>query len=246
MKKSWTREERLAALALLVAVLSFLVPEIRELLKQRDVKNGDTNTAASKAVEVPALVLATSTYDSPSVGLPQPAPSTRGMNADANQTSASRKAAAQALPAPDAASATATVSDHVTALGSADGTKHLGPTARSAVGPDLVEHLAEEDAQPGIVHGHVAVCRFGIAPDQRQGSMYSMDRSPICVRTETKVLRLQLDKSVLNEPPVFYQGKRYALGQLHVGDEIAAEIVHGADMAEPVLATIQLVKRGKL
>ncbi|MEO8381685.1 MAG: hypothetical protein ABI779_18635 [Acidobacteriota bacterium] len=245
MNESWTRGERLAALALLVAVLSgiagfLVVPEIREMLKlERDAKNENANAVASKAADVPAPVLATSTHDALSVGLPHPATSSRGTNADANQPGSSQKLPADAEPAGPVAS------DRGTEKLSGAGAKHLGMVSPPAVGPDLVAHLAEEDAGPGIVHGHVAVCTFGIAPDQRQGSTYSMDRSPICVRTETKVVRLQLDKTVLNEPPVFYQGKQYALRQLHVGDEIAAEVVAGAEMAEPILARIQLIKRGK-
>lgn len=251
MNDRWTRGERLAALALLIAVLSgiagfLVVPEVREMLKlERNAKNEAADAAASKATEVPPPVSATSTHDAPPVGLPQPARSSRGTNADANQTGFSRKVTAKALPASDAESAPAAVSNQGTAQVSGDGTEHLGTAYPLTAEPDLVEHLAEEDAEPGTVHGHVAVCRFGIAPDQRQGSTYSMDRSPICVRTGTKVIRLQLDRSVLNEPPVFYQGKRYALRQLHVGDEIAAEVAAGAGMAEPILARIQLIKRGK-
>lgn len=59
MNESWTRGERLAAFALLVAVLSgmagfLVVPEIRDILKlERDAKNEHADAAASKAAEVP-------------------------------------------------------------------------------------------------------------------------------------------------------------------------------------------------
>jgi hypothetical protein len=241
MKEPWTRGERLAALALALTVLS-VVPQVRQMLKlERDTKNEHANAGASKASELLAPAVATAAQDAPSDALTHTGQGSATANADADRP-ASRRVSAKVLPASGGESATPPAGDRGTEKVSEGGAKRV-ETASPHAEPDPVAHRVEEDADIGFFRGRVTVCKFGIAPDQRQGSMYTFDRSPVCLETESKVVRLRLDARVSNEPPVFYQGRQYGLRQLHVGDEVEAEMVGEGDMGAPILARIQLVKK---
>lgn len=57
------------------------------------------------------------------------------------------------------------------------------------------------------------------------GREMTADRSPICVKSDGRVFRLQLDKNIWNAPPVYYQGNQYGINELNVGDLIEARMV---------------------
>lgn len=241
MKEPWTRAERLTALGLLLTLLlviaAFLaVPPFNQMVKL-DAKSEQADASVSKA-DVLAPVMATSQQDAPAAALSDTGTSARetAISREAIQTDPSR-ATVEDLPTSNRESGTPAASDG----GSAGGAKHV--EMASPRPESKQEYIPEEDAETGRFRGHVTVCKFGIAPDQRQGSMYTFDRSPVCLKTESKVLRLKLDERVLNEPPVFFNGRQLGLRQLHVGDEIEAEMVGEGEMRTPILARIQLVKR---
>jgi hypothetical protein len=227
MNEPWTRMERLTALLVVAGFLAVL-PISQMLKRERDANSEHANAVASKAAEVLAPAVATAAQDAPSATLTHTEPSGQGTVVSKADADSSRKVTTPAA------------NDRGTEKVSGGGAEHVEMASPDAE-PDPAAHRAEEDAGIGLFRGRVTVCRFGIAPDQRQGSMYSFDRSPVCLETESKVVRLQLDERVLNEPPVFYQGRQYGLRQLHVGDE--AEMVGEGEMRAPILARIQLVKK---
>ncbi|HVT02967.1 MAG TPA: hypothetical protein VHL58_06275 [Thermoanaerobaculia bacterium] len=106
--------------------------------------------------------------------------------------------------------------------------------------------LEEVDADVGVITGTVTVCKGGIAPSRRDGSGYSMDRQPLCVKSEGKVFRLALDQMLMNDPPIVYQGAYYHLNQLDVGDQIEVKMKRTpGEMKGAVIEKIEVLKNGQ-